>query len=627
MILMFQCEESDSTSPTISIISPLDSSLVSDTVSVIILAEDDIGVASVELYLDESILKTIDSMPWSFDWITTEYADDQHHQLYAKAYDEAGNVGISDTLTLMIISPLQPIVSLTPTNLEFGDLLNELPLIIMNIGADTLEWSISGTLPWMEIYPISGSTSSETDTVIISVNRDVLELGVYAGEVEFNSESGNRTIPVSMTVSETPVLWVSEQNLVFTPGVSVIPLNLINTGVGTLQWTISSDEGWLQAEPNDGSTEAETDIVSVYVYRGNLADGTYEGQLHVISNGGELEISVSMAVEHTGTGEPNSVEVISEPSGASIYIDGTNVNMITPATITSLTARVHQIRLFLPGYNEYIAHLVHEMDQSHLLNVVLDEPGFPLPLVTISNPGEGAQFADNVIQISGSMTLQDSSGGMFPYIGEHAILSINNYDQDISVFDGTFQQAVSITSGENTIQVRANSAEGNTGLSEVVTCVGTFPAPDIEVTLTWNTPTSDLDLHLWTPLGEHCYYGDMHTTEGFLDIDDVEGYGPETYTAESAFLGGYVLMVNNYYLDQDAFADATIQLRLNGSPVNVFGPHSFIIDDGNGNNPEAWWEVVAFYPNAGSSSNQRPPLSEQMKQKILSDMQKLPAKY
>jgi len=626
MILMFQCEESDSTSPTISIISPLDSSLVLDTVSVVILAEDNVAVVRVEIFLDESLLDVLDSLPWTFEWITTEYADDQEHQLYGIAYDEAGNVGVSDTLSLTIISPPQPIASLTPSALVFGSLSNELSLVVMNDGSDTLDWSLSKTSSWIEINPISGSTVSEADTVIISVIRDELEIGDYAGEVEFDSEFGSQTIPVTMTVSATPVLWVSEQNLEFPPNVTEIPFNIMNTGNGNLQWFISSDENWLHLEPNDGETETETDVVLALVNRGNLVEGTYQGQLHLNSNGGEAEISVTMQVEHTSSGEPNSVDLISDPSGASIYIDGTNVNMVTPATITSLTARTHQIRLFLPGYNEYIAHIVHQTDQSHLIDVVLEEPGFPLPIVSISNPGEGAQFADNIITISGSITLQDSSGEMLPYIGEHAILSINNYDQDISVADGSFLQAVSITSGENTLQVRANSPEGNTGLSELITCVGTFPAPDIEVTLAWNTPTSDLDLHLWTPLGEHCFYGNMNTSEGFLDIDDVEGYGPETFTAESAILGAYVLMVNSWTLDRDEFADANIQMRLNGSPITVFGPHSFLISDQNGNNPEAWWEVVTFYPNAEPSGIQQPPLSEQLKRKILSDMQKLPAK-
>ena len=626
MMVLFQCEESDRTSPTISILSPLDSSILSDSVHVIILAEDDVGVARVAIFLDESILHTLDSIPWTFDWITMEYADNQKHQLYGKAYDEAGNIGISDTLSLTIISPPQPIASVAPSIFEFGSLLNELSLLVMNLGADTLDWSISETSSWLEINPTSGRTVHETDTVLISVNRNELEIGDYIGEVVFDSEVASQRIPVSMTVSATPVAWVSERELIFTQDIVEIPFNLSNAGTGNLQWFISSNENWLSVDPNDGETETEIEVLFAHVNRGGLIEGTYHGQLHLNSNGGELDINVTMGVEYTSSGEPNSVEVITEPSGASIYIDGTNVNMITPATITSLTARAHQIRLFLPGYNEYIVQLEHQTDQSHLIDVLLDEPGFPIPIVSISNPGEGTQFGDNIIEITGSITLKDASGGMFPYSGEHAILTINNYDQDISVFEGSFQQAFSITSGENTLQVRANSPEGDTGISDLITCTGTFPAPDIEVTLTWNTPTSDLDLHIWTPLGEHCYYGNMNTTEGFLDIDDVEGYGPETFTAESALLGGYLLMVNNYYLDQDEFADATIQMRLNGSPIDVFGPHPFVVHDQMGNNPEAWWEVVTFYPNADPSSGQHLTLSEELRQKIISDMQNLPTK-
>jgi hypothetical protein len=49
--------------------------------------------------------------------------------------------------------------------------------------------------------------------------------------------------------------------------------------------------------------------------------------------------------------------------------------------------------------------------------------------------------------------------------------------------------------------------------------------------LTWDQPTSDLDLHVVEPSGLEVYYGQMTGDFGALDVDDVDGYGPEHYMA------------------------------------------------------------------------------------------------
>jgi uncharacterized protein YfaP (DUF2135 family) len=53
----------------------------------------------------------------------------------------------------------------------------------------------------------------------------------------------------------------------------------------------------------------------------------------------------------------------------------------------------------------------------------------------------------------------------------------------------------------------------------------------ILTTLTWNTPGTDIDLHVTDPLGETSYFGN-HTTSsgGSLDYDVQNGFGPEHFT-------------------------------------------------------------------------------------------------
>ncbi len=49
--------------------------------------------------------------------------------------------------------------------------------------------------------------------------------------------------------------------------------------------------------------------------------------------------------------------------------------------------------------------------------------------------------------------------------------------------------------------------------------------------ITWNTDTTDVDLHVIEPSGEECFYRHRNTRRsgGRLTQDVTQGYGPEMY--------------------------------------------------------------------------------------------------
>ena len=91
----------DVTPPTVSITAPANGATVSGTTSVTASASDNVGVSKVEFYLDGAIQSTDTTSPYSWSWNTTASSNGSH-ALVAKAYDAAGNVGTSSTVTVTV---------------------------------------------------------------------------------------------------------------------------------------------------------------------------------------------------------------------------------------------------------------------------------------------------------------------------------------------------------------------------------------------------------------------------------------------------------------------------------------------------------------------------------------------
>jgi len=337
-----------------------------------------------------------------------------------------------------------------------------------------------------------------------------------------------------------------------------------------------------------------------------------------VDDGDTYSVTAVMAVSINTT-----LNIDTTPTGASIYIDGAYTGYFTPVTFTDILPGYHYIRIYKPGYNEIVHYINLVENVPYTITEVLTYPVPPYPVFSITNPYDQQQFTDNVIGIEGNVELDTGD----PYTGDSAILSINGIDSEIYVdYYGNFDETISIAAGENELQMRANGPEGDTGVSDIITVYGDFTAPEIEVVLWWNTPTADIDLHAWNPAGEHCYYGNLSISDGFLDIDDLEGYGPETFAVETANVGVYEIQVNSWSLHSDLYSDASIQVFFDGVLMETYGPHHFIVADYNGTDPAAWWEVCTITVENGRCviTNDKP--TPEVREKIKLDKLNLPEK-
>jgi hypothetical protein len=92
----------DTTPPSTSVTAPANGATVSGTVSVTATASDNVGVTKMEIYIDGTLrTSNTNATSLTYSWNTTTFANGSH-SIVSKAYDAAGNVGTSTTVTVTV---------------------------------------------------------------------------------------------------------------------------------------------------------------------------------------------------------------------------------------------------------------------------------------------------------------------------------------------------------------------------------------------------------------------------------------------------------------------------------------------------------------------------------------------
>ncbi len=141
-----------------------------------------------------------------------------------------------------------------------------------------------------------------------------------------------------------------------------------------------------------------------------------------------------------------------------------------------------------------------------------------------------------------------------------------------------------------------------------VSALATPPPLDqvgLHVRLAWDTDLTDVDLHLvgpggqlWTCAGD-CYFSNPNPNwsdpmefrdDPFLDVDDVDGFGPENINLEAPAPGTYRVVVQYWADHAGDVPDATVELLEFGNVIASYGP-------GRMGRVNDVWEVVDIqYP-------------------------------
>ena len=189
-----------------------------------------------------------------------------------------------------------PVLSVSVNSLTFQSSEDQKFFEIANIGGGTLDYTITPTASWLSTVPSNGSVASGVPANIqVDVNRAGLSTGTYNAQLNIASNGGADVVLVTLHVIAGPLLDVNPTSLYYDANTSALGLTINNIGNGTLNWTATPNAAWVSVAPTSGATTG-TESATVTVDRTGLADGFYSTSIDITSDGGSVNIPVTMDV-------------------------------------------------------------------------------------------------------------------------------------------------------------------------------------------------------------------------------------------------------------------------------------------------------------------------------------------
>lgn len=183
-------------------------------------------------------------------------------------------------------------------------------------GGGTLVWTARSNANWLSVSPAFGTSPASLQ---VSASSAGLSPGNYSGNVtvvSLGAVTTTQQIAVNYTVvNPSPLLELTpmQLNFVATGGQSS-PSQIVAvtnaSGVGTFNWSATSDSSWLSASPASGATPQN---LAVAVNPAGLGNGSYSGNVKVTASG----------VANSPQTVPVSLQVLSQDMNESFTDFGT----------------------------------------------------------------------------------------------------------------------------------------------------------------------------------------------------------------------------------------------------------------------------------------------------------------
>lgn len=329
-------DNEDNIDPTGYILYPYAGQTVSDVVNIQISASDNIGVAQVEVFINGSSVATDQEHPYSYEWDTYTFSEDEEHIIYATVTDHEGNSIDIPSISVTVDNDDSPENDITPPIIS----------ILTPLSSQTVSDTVS----------ISGfaTDNDEVEEVQFFINDELVATltdSPYTTLWGTYSLANNSEHVIQMMASDPSGNESSAQPIMVT---------VVNEYTGIIEnLSVTASENIISL-----SWDTPSDAESYKIYKdgqflAEISDQIYED---VAQPGTQYCYSIS-AVNSVGLEGPQSTEecataLFPDTPTLSLSIDGTTANLQWTSISSAQSYRVYQEEVFLIEVEE----LNHSLD-------------------------------------------------------------------------------------------------------------------------------------------------------------------------------------------------------------------------------------------------------------------------
>ena len=212
----------------------------------------------------------------------------------------------SETDIIETIGALAPELSYDPKSHDFGekyeDEVDTTTFDIWNSGCCHLTYRLIEYCSWVEVYPYSGSSSGEHDTITVTIDTSGLSAGIHHCSIFINTTVGSEIFNVYVIIKDVtrPVLTFFPRDYTFNEmlkgEVDSTNFEIWNCGIGTLNYSLNYSCGWMDLSPINDSSSGEHDTITVTIDTSGLNPGNYKCDITINCDLGDEIFKVYLIV-------------------------------------------------------------------------------------------------------------------------------------------------------------------------------------------------------------------------------------------------------------------------------------------------------------------------------------------
>lgn len=116
---------------------------------------------------------------------------------------------------------------------------------------------------------------------------------------------------------------------------------------------------------------------------------------------------------------------------------------------------------------------------------------------------------------------------------------------------GNFARPYAFGAGSNSVEIRSPTGQRRR-VQFFETAAGKVQAK-LRIIMTWDDPKAEVDMHILAPDGGHAFWASpLLAAGGGLDVDSVDGAGPEIFSSAAPLAGAWLVYVNYWGNFDDA---------------------------------------------------------------------------